>query len=139
MKVSVTGMTLWSAATAIEYAFGVGEAEPAGVQQHRQVVEHVGGLLGHALVGLLAGRAGDLLGLLLDLGADQRGVGEQLGGVGAFRRVGLRASTVRSSTGSASCGAAGSSSPLWKQVRSPVWQAGPAGSTSARIASASQS
>src|SRR3954453_1521910 len=89
MKVSVTGMTLWSAATAIEYAFRVGEAEPAGVQQHRQVVEHVGGLLGHALVGLLAGGAGDLLGLLLDLGADQRGVGEQVGGVGALRRAGL--------------------------------------------------
>src|SRR4051794_17706495 len=89
MKVSVTGMTLWSAATAIEYAFRVGEAEPAGVQQHRQVVEHVGGLLGHALVRLLAGGAGDLLGLLLDLGADQRGVGEQVGGVGALRRVGL--------------------------------------------------
>ena len=30
-------------------------------------------------------------------------------------------------------------SPLWKQVRSPVWQAGPAGSTCASRASASQS
>src|SRR4051794_37361177 len=89
MKVSVTGMTLWSAATAIEHPFGIGEAEPAGVQQHRQVVEHIGGLLGHALVGLLAGGAGDLLGLLLDLGADEGGVGEQLGGVGALRRIGL--------------------------------------------------
>src|SRR5215211_2905001 len=37
---------------------------------------------------------------------------------------------VRSSPGSTSCGAGGSSSPRWKQVRSPVWQAGPAGSTS---------
>src|SRR3954462_104884 len=78
MKVSVTGMTLWSAATAIEHPFGVGEAEPAGVQQHGQVVEHVGGLLGHALVGLLAGGAGDLLGLLLHLAPDRRRVREQL-------------------------------------------------------------
>ena len=45
---------------------------------------------------------------------------------------------VRASTASASAGT-GSSSPLWKQVRSPVWHAGPAGSTSARIASSSQS
>ena len=28
---------------------------------------------------------------------------------------------------------------MWKQVRSPVWHAGPAGSTSARMASSSQS
>src|SRR5829696_8200849 len=45
---------------------------------------------------------------------------------------------VRASAASASAGT-GSSSPLWKQVRSPVWQAGPAGSTSARMASSSQS
>jgi hypothetical protein len=50
-----------------------------------------------------------------------------------------RAAIVRSSAGSASCGAGGSSSPRWKQVRSPVWQAGPAGSTSASSASPSQS
>ena len=49
-----------------------------------------------------------------------------------------RSAIVRSSTGSASAGT-GSSSPLWKQVRSPVWHAGPAGSTSARMASSSQS
>src|SRR5215213_7920606 len=83
MKVSVTGMTLWSAATAIENSLGVGEREPAGVQQHGQVVEDVGGLLGHALVALLARGAGDLLGLLLHLGADQGGVGQQLHRVGA--------------------------------------------------------
>ena len=41
--------------------------------------------------------------------------------------------------GSASCGAGGSSSPLWKHVRAPVWHAGPAGSTSASSASPSQS
>src|SRR5215216_7171844 len=83
MKVSVTGMTLWSAATAIEHPLGVGEREPAGMQQHGEVVEEVGGLLGHAAVVLLARRAGDLLGLLLDLLADVRGVGKQRRGVGA--------------------------------------------------------
>ena len=45
--------------------------------QHREVVEHVGGLLGDALVGLLAHGADDLLGLLLHLGAGQRRVVEQ--------------------------------------------------------------
>src|SRR5829696_1208910 len=88
MKVSVTGMTLWSAATAIENTLGVGEREPAGVQQHRQVVEDVGGLLGHAAVVLLAGGAGDLLRLLLDLLADVRGVGQQRRGVGAAGPLG---------------------------------------------------
>src|SRR5215210_604259 len=70
MNVSVTGMTLWSAATAIQHPLRVGEREPAGVQQHREVVEDVGGLLGHAVVALLAGGARDLLGLLLHLVAD---------------------------------------------------------------------
>ncbi len=50
-----------------------------------------------------------------------------------------RASSVRSSPGSASWGAGGSRSPAWKQVRSPVWHAGPTGSTSASSASPSQS
>src|SRR4051812_2945423 len=84
MKVSVSGMTLWSAATANEHPLGVGEREPAGVQEHREVVEDVGGLLGHAVVRLLARGARDLLGLLLDLGADQPRIGEQRGGVGAL-------------------------------------------------------
>src|SRR4051812_46338487 len=84
MKVSVSGMTLWSAATANEHPLGVGEREPAGVQEHREVVEDVGGLLGHAVVRLLARGARDLLGLLLDLGADQPGIGEQRRGVGAL-------------------------------------------------------
>ena len=52
-------------------------SRPRAVQQHGEVVEHVGGLLGDALVGLLARRARDLLGLLLHLLADQRGVVEQ--------------------------------------------------------------
>ena len=46
---------------------------------------------------------------------------------------------MRSRSGSASCGARTSASPLWKHVRSPVWHAGPAGSTSASSASPSQS
>ena len=70
-----------------EHLLGVGEAEAARAQQHGQVVEDVGGLLGDALVGLLARGAGDLLGLLLDLLADQRRVGQQLGGVGALGRL----------------------------------------------------
>src|SRR5215217_4783440 len=56
----------------------------------------------------------------------------------ASRPAVYRSAIVRSSVASASPGT-GSSSPLWKQVRSPVWHAGPAGSTSARIASSSQS
>ena len=102
-----------------EHLLGVGEREAAAAQQHGQVVEHVGGLLGHALVGLLAGRAGDLLGLLLDLLAHERRVGEQLRrcrSPGAPRRA--RRSCARA-PGSTSCGAGGSSSPRWKQVRSP--------------------
>src|SRR5215217_8827976 len=43
-----------SAATATQHLFGVGERETAGAQQHREVVEHVGGLLGDALVALVA-------------------------------------------------------------------------------------
>ena len=41
------------------------------------MVEHIRRLLRHALVSLLARRAGDLLGLLLDLLGDQLAVGEQ--------------------------------------------------------------
>src|SRR5215207_10631105 len=53
-----------SAATATEDLLRVGEREPAAPQQHREVVEHVGRFFGHALVGLAARGAGDLLGLL---------------------------------------------------------------------------
>ena len=75
-----------------------------------------------------------------DLLADQRRVVEQLDGVGAGRAArAARSASVRSSPGSASCGAGGSRSPVKKHVRSPVWQAGPAGSTSASSASPSQS
>src|SRR3954454_22973936 len=86
-KVCQTGTRLYSAAAArtdsspgesssatagSEHLLGVGEREPAGAQQHGEVVEHVGGLLGDALVVLLPGGAGDLLGLLLHLLADER-------------------------------------------------------------------
>src|ERR671914_705902 len=63
MKVSQTGTTLCvdSATPGKQHLLGVGQAEPARAQQHGQVVEDVGGLLGHPLVGLLARGAGDLL------------------------------------------------------------------------------
>src|SRR4051795_6228499 len=84
MKLCVTGTRLWSpvsasvsssvgrtsrvsATAANEDLLGVLEREAARPEQHREVIEDVGGLLGHALVGLLARRAGDLLGLFLDL------------------------------------------------------------------------
>src|SRR5918997_7046022 len=76
MNVSVTGMTFGSAATAKEHLLGVRERQPARAQQHEQVVEHVGRLFGHALVALLPRGARDLLGLFLDLRADQPRVGE---------------------------------------------------------------
>src|SRR5689334_17997518 len=50
-----------SAAAAIEHLRGVGERQAARGQQDLEVVQHVGALLGHALVGLLAHGAGDLL------------------------------------------------------------------------------
>src|SRR4051795_8831327 len=67
-----------SAATAIEDLEGLRDRQAARGHQHAQVVEHVGGLLAHALVRLLARRAHDLLGLLLDLLADPCGVGQEL-------------------------------------------------------------
>src|SRR3954470_11801867 len=71
MKECVTGTRLWSpssaracssvgdttrcsATAANEHLLGVGEAQAAALQEDREVVEDVGGLLGHALVGLLA-------------------------------------------------------------------------------------
>ena len=90
---------------ALSTSYASARLQPARGQQHGQVVEHVGRLARHALVGLLARRAGDLLGLLLDLRADARRVGEQLGGVAALgRSARLRSAIVRSSAGSASAG-----------------------------------
>src|SRR3954469_12931287 len=69
MNVSQTGTRLWvlSATPRKQHLFGVGKAEAARAEQPGEVVEAVGGLLGDALVALLARGAGDLLGLLLDL------------------------------------------------------------------------
>src|ERR671929_1602819 len=80
---SRSGAMRCSATALTQHLLGVGEREPAGPEQHREVVEHVRGLLGDPVLGLLARGAGDLLGLLLHLLPDARRVGEQLGGVGA--------------------------------------------------------
>src|SRR5215216_7519343 len=60
-----------SAATATQHLLGVREREAAVAQQHGEVVQDVGGLLGHALAGLLPCGARHLLGLLADLRAHQ--------------------------------------------------------------------
>src|SRR5919198_1335570 len=70
-----------SATTLIEHRESVGEAQPAGRQQDREVVEHVGCLLGHALIRLVERGTGNLLGLLAHLLLTQVGVREQSGGV----------------------------------------------------------
>src|SRR4051812_48394326 len=94
---STPGVTWsWSAATVKQDPLGVGEPQAARAQQHGQVIEHVGGLLGDALVALLARGAYDLLGLLLHLLAGELRVGEQprrVGAAGVLRRgaVGDRA------------------------------------------------
>src|SRR5215207_4882888 len=77
-----------SAATAKEHPLRVAERALAALEQHREVVENVGGLLVDPVVGLLARGAGDLLGLLLDLLADAGGLVEQLDGVGALGALG---------------------------------------------------
>src|SRR4051794_9490851 len=89
--VSQSAMNVWvsawavSAAAAIEHLRGIGEGAIAAGQEHGQVEEHVGRLVVDAVVGLLTGRAHDLLGLLLHLGAAQRGVVEERDDVGALR------------------------------------------------------
>src|SRR5215218_9454603 len=87
MNVSATGTSVRSAATAIEHLLRVGEAQAAAAQQDVEVVEHVGGLLGDAVVGLVGGGTGDLVGLLAHLGADLGRVGEELRGVGAVGAI----------------------------------------------------
>src|SRR3984885_5936731 len=77
-------------ATAIENPLGIGNAQAAAAQQHGEVIDDVGRLLGDALIGLLASRPNDLLRLLLDLGSDEAWVIEALRGVRA-RGPGRRA------------------------------------------------
>src|SRR5919198_6648727 len=76
-KVSKTGTTFGSATAVKQDLLRVGQLEPARAQQDGEVVEHVGGLLGHPRVALLARRAADLLGLLSHLLGDVRRVVEQ--------------------------------------------------------------
>src|SRR4051794_22191883 len=99
-KVCQTGTRLYSAAASrtasspgetssatagSEDLLGVRERQAPRAQQDGQVVEHVSGLLGDALVALLARGPRDLLGLLGDLLRDERRIGQQPGGVGAVR------------------------------------------------------
>src|SRR3954451_15250522 len=70
MKRSATGTSVRSAATGIEHLLGLGEREAAAAQEHVEVVEDVGGLLGHTLVGLARSRARHLVGLLAHLVPD---------------------------------------------------------------------
>src|ERR671928_842973 len=71
-KLSKTGTTFGSATAAKQDLLGVRQPQPARAQQHSEVVEHVGGLLGYALVRLAARGAHHLRGLLGDLRADPR-------------------------------------------------------------------
>src|SRR3954470_3472747 len=71
-----------SATPGKQHLFGVAQAEPAGGEQDREVVQDVGRLLGEPLVALLARRTRGLLALLLHLPGDALDVGQQLVGVG---------------------------------------------------------
>src|SRR3954468_23674657 len=73
-----------SASALTQHLRGVAEVAVARPQQHEQVVQDVGRLAVDAVVGLLAGGARDLLGLLFDLLADVGRVIEQGDGVGAL-------------------------------------------------------
>src|SRR5918995_1365901 len=90
MNISQTGTRLCvvSATPGKQRLLGVGEAESARAQQHGEVIEDVGGLLGDPLVALLARRPRHLLGLLLDLLPHARGLGQQRGGVRALGMLG---------------------------------------------------
>src|SRR3954471_2958923 len=89
MNVSQTGTRLWvlSATPGNEDLLGVGETEAARAQQHGEVVEDVGGLLGDALIALLARGARHLLGLLLDLLPHHLRIAQELRGVRPFRHL----------------------------------------------------
>src|SRR3954454_1629969 len=73
-----------STAAAIEHLPRVGDRTPAAAQQDGEVVQDVGGLVVDALVGLLACRARDLLGLLHHLVTREARVVEQRDGVRAL-------------------------------------------------------
>src|SRR2546423_2538378 len=77
-----------STATANQHLFSVGERAAAGVQQDGQVEEDVGRLVVDAIVGLAVRGVDDLLGLLLDLGAGEIAVVEELDDVGAVGTLG---------------------------------------------------
>src|SRR3954452_21356416 len=72
-----------SAATRIQHLHHPRLRDPARGQQDAEVVEDVGGLFGDPLLALFAGGADHLLGLLLDLLADQLAIVEQGHGVAA--------------------------------------------------------
>src|SRR3954464_780013 len=88
-RLGETGSAAGSTATAIEHLLRLLERAVAAVEGHRQVGEDGRRLLVDAVVGLLAGGARDLLGLLLDLRADARRGVEQLDRVGALRALRL--------------------------------------------------
>src|SRR5438046_12499 len=69
-----------SAATVIEHDLSVGERAAAAADEHREVVQDVGGLVVDAVVGLLARRAADLFGLLEHLLPREHRVLEQRDG-----------------------------------------------------------
>src|ERR671920_989755 len=79
---SSEGVRSRSTATAIQDLVGVAQLQPPPGQQDGEVVQHVRGLLRHALVRLLARRARDLLGLLAHLRGHELAVLEQPARVG---------------------------------------------------------
>src|SRR3954452_5089614 len=87
-SVGVTSSSAGSATTAIQLLQRVGQAEAPRGEQHGEVVEHVSRLLPHAFVRLVARRARDLVGLLADLVADERRIGEQRRRVAALGTLG---------------------------------------------------
>src|SRR5215212_6913175 len=77
---SSDGVSARSTATAIQHLVRVAQPHAPLGEQHGEVVEHVGGLLGHPLVALLARGARDLLGLLPHLLPRELAVGEETRG-----------------------------------------------------------
>jgi len=108
----------------LQHLVGVGQRQIARRQQHRQVVEHVGGLLVDALVGLPRGRPSppSSASAWTILPISGGSAGSLAGPTARFDRLARRASrSWRSSAGIASCGA-GAVSP-WRSTPLPVWHA----------------